>query len=105
MDISLSSAWMIRYIMLQMIMTNMSLMQISLCLSTLMLTGAATPYIHNGEVDGKVGITGRNDIGFLIWEKDSESTAGLGLGSRFKTPLLLVWVTLVNGSWGVSVQP
>ena len=83
----------------------MSPMQITLCLSSLMLTGSATPYLHNGDEDGKVGITGRNDIGFLIWEKDAETTAGLSLGSRFKTPLLPVWVARVNGGWGVLFNP
>ena len=70
-----------------------------------MLTGCATPYLHNGEEDAKVGITGRNDIGFLIWDKDEKTTVELNLGSRFKTPFLPVWVTLVNGAWGVLFNP
>ena len=51
------------------------------------------------------GIQGRTDIGFLIWEKDEERTASLKLGSRLKTPFLPIWVTRVNGNWGVLFNP
>ena len=105
----------------------------SLSLSNLMLTGSATPYLHNGilpyegdhhkyEVqilsyssfidfflfqmdEGKVGIVTRNDIGFLIWTENEETTADLNLGSRLKTPVLPVWVTCVNDHWGVLFNP
>lgn len=70
------------------------------CLVNLMLTGRASPYIHNGiivedEVD-KLGIQARNDIGLLIWERSEAVTDELRLGSRFKTPGLPVWVTCVR---------
>jgi len=87
--------------------------EITLCLSNLMLTGTATPYLHNGSVtqdgneygDGLVGIQGRTDIGFLIWEKDEDITASLNLGSRLKTSFLPIWLTRVNGNWGVLFNP
>ena len=55
--------------------------------------------------DGLVGIQGRTDIGFLIWEKDEDITASLNLGSRLKTPFLPIWLTRVNGNWGVLFNP
>ena len=92
--------------------------QITLCLSNLMLTGNATPFLHNGitNVDyneennfdygeGKVGITNRNDIGFLFWDTNPKKTQEAGLGSRLKTPVLPIWVTCVNGNWGVLFNP
>ena len=109
--------------------------QITLCLSNLMLTGSATPFLHNGILpclyteesnfdfgEGKVGvkrpcsvcagwvclqvgITGRNDIGFLLWDRDEKMTEEAGLGSRLKTPVLPIWITCVNGSWGVLFNP
>ena len=33
------------------------------------------------------------------------STASHGLGSRMKTPVLPIWVTCVNDSWGVLFNP
>ena len=47
----------------------------------------------------------RNDIGLLIWNKTIEETEKLGVGSRFKTPNLPVWVSCVNGNWGVLFNP
>ena len=91
--------------------------QISLCLSNAMLTGYATPYLFNGTkepeysdfdecyTDEKVGILDRNYIGFLIWDKTEEKTSRHGLGSRYKTPHLPIWVTSVNNQWGVLFNP
>ena len=89
-----------------------------MCLSNLMLTGTAVPYLHNGimsaDVDdatnfdygeGKVGITGRNDIGFLFWMNTEEETMDFNLGSRLKTPVLPIWVTCINDEWGVLFNP
>ena len=53
----------------------------------------------------QVGITGRNDIGFLLWDRDEKMTEEAGLGSRLKTPVLPIWITCVNGSWGVLFNP
>ena len=52
-----------------------------------------------------MGITGRNDIGFLLWDRDEKMTEEAGLGSRLKTPVLPIWITCVNGSWGVLFNP
>ena len=51
----------------------------SLCLSNLLLTGSATPFLHNGvreneEGFDEVGIAARNAIGFLMWDRTSEKT-------------------------------
>ena len=85
------------------------------CLANLMITGAATPYLHNGimaadQVGGQwgkdaTGILERNDVGFLVWTNTREETEDLGLGSRLKTPVTPVWVTCVNGQWGVLFNP
>jgi len=84
--------------------------KISMCLANLMLTGQATPYFHNGTVNDKdvgpkVGILDRNEIGLLIWQKTMEETLAFNVGSRYKTPNLPVWVSYVNGSWGVLFNP
>ena len=84
----------------------------SLCLSNLLLTGSATPFLHNGvtvtenEADlEEIGIAARNAIGFLMWDRTSEKTQKHKLGSRFKTPHLPIWVTCVNNKWGVLFNP
>ena len=89
--------------------------QMTFCLSNLMITGSCTPYLHNGimdasEVGGRLGdsatgVLGRNEIGFLVWSNNKEETSELGLGSRLKTPVTPIWVTCVNGSWGVLFNP
>ena len=108
--------------------------QISLCLSNLMLTGVATPYCHNGlmEVpttadqkfdvgftgnifvgqyfwmqfgDGKLGIVGRNEFGFLYWDCDEAKARTVDLGSRYRTPVLPLWLTCIQDSWGVLFSP
>ena len=80
------------------------------CLSNLLLTGTATPFLHNGVTENnegleEVGIVTRNAIGFLIWDRVSEKTKKHNLGSRFKTPHLPIWVTCVNNKWGVLFNP
>ena len=47
----------------------------------------------------------RSDIGLLMWQKDEEETSKLNMGSRYKTPNLPVWVSCVNGNWGVLFSP
>ena len=67
----------------------MNSVQMSLCLSNLLLTGNATPYLHNGTLqiedfdDEKWGIYDRNSIGFLIWDRNLEKTLKHNLGSRY----------------------
>merc|ERR1712079_819172 len=85
------------------------------CLINLVVLGRATPYLHNGEMQMEVeetgelmersGVIGRNDIGFLLWEKDQCRTEKWQLGSRMKTPTLPMWVTKVNGQLGVLFNP
>jgi hypothetical protein len=41
-------------------------------------------------------VTGRSDIGFLIWDRDEEKTRKYNLGSRIKTPTYPMWVTKCN---------
>ena len=53
----------------------------------------------------KVGITGRNDIGFLFWLTNEADTLDYNLGSRLKTPVLPIWVTCINDNWGVLFNP
>jgi len=65
---------------------------------------------NNNRVTGpkfveRAGAIGRNDIGFLLWEKDQLRTEKWGLGSRMKTPTLPMWVTKVNGQIGVLFNP
>jgi len=91
---------------------------ITMCLANLMMTGSATPYLHNGIMEpgdgddpnfdygeGKVGITGRNEMGLLVWQTNEYLTNKLGLGSRMKTPVLPIWITCVNDNWGVLFNP
>ena len=40
-----------------------------------------------------------------MWNKDEEETAKLNMGSRYKTPNLPLWVSCVNGHWGVLFSP
>ena len=55
--------------------------------------------------EGKIGITGRNEFGFLYWDSDEVKMAAINLGSRYKTPILPIWVTLINDNWGVLFNP
>jgi len=87
----------------------------SQCLLNLIVFGMATPYLHNGvmeiededkcEVKERTGCINRNDIGFLIWDRDESRTARWQLGSRLKTPTLPMWVTKVNDNYGVLFNP
>ena len=47
----------------------------------------------------------RNDIGFLVWEGNEDQTELLKLGSRYKTPVLPIWVTCINNNWGALFNP
>ena len=81
----------------------------------LIIIAKATPYLHNGcvnveneetgEVAERVGVEGRNEIGMLLFEKDEYTTEKWNLGSRLKTPALPMWVTMVNGTYGVLFNP
>lgn len=90
----------------------------SFCLSNLILTGCATPYLQNGSVsqtfgrtvlllspvqftEGKFGVPERNEVGLLAWCADENINKTLRVGSRLKNPPHPIWVTCVNDSWGV----
>ena len=55
--------------------------------------------------DFRIGVTNRNEIGLLIFEKNELVTAELNVGSMLKTPTLPMWVTISNGIAGVIFNP
>ncbi|ETN67484.1 hypothetical protein AND_000700 [Anopheles darlingi] len=84
----------------------------SLNVITLLLTGRATPYLHNGVVYvgdedhyavPQFGILSRGAIGLLVWEGENEAmrSASRMPGSRLKTPATPVWVSCCCGHYGV----
>ncbi|GAB0098483.1 Ubiquitin carboxyl-terminal hydrolase MINDY [Sergentomyia squamirostris] len=84
----------------------------SLNVVTLLLTGRATPYLHNGVVYvgdedhyalPQFGILQRSSIGLIVWEGDNEAVQASSRqpGSRLKTPAIPVWVTSCCGHYGV----
>ncbi|XP_055606143.1 inactive ubiquitin carboxyl-terminal hydrolase MINDY-4B [Uranotaenia lowii] len=84
----------------------------SLNIVTLMLTGRATPYLHNGVVYvgdedhyalPQFGILSRGCIGIMVWEGDNEamSSSSRQPGSRLKTPATPIWVSSCCGHYGV----
>ncbi|TMW44512.1 hypothetical protein DOY81_010405, partial [Sarcophaga bullata] len=87
----------------------------SLMIVTLLLTGRATPYIHNGVINvgdensyasPQYGILKRCAIGLLLWETEggggqTTTVAARQPGSRLKTPNCPIWITLCAGHYGV----
>ncbi|XP_050684518.1 inactive ubiquitin carboxyl-terminal hydrolase MINDY-4B [Leptidea sinapis] len=88
----------------------------SLNVTTLLLTGRATPYLHNGvqyvgDEDHyampQFGILSRSSVGLLVWYNgDESSNIGHNVsnqypGSRLKTPALPIWVTNCSGHYGI----
>ncbi|KAH8296652.1 hypothetical protein KR054_009420 [Drosophila jambulina] len=85
----------------------------SLMIVTLLLTGRATPYIHNGVVNvgdessyavPQYGVLKRCMIGLLLWDIESASAAvnqSRQPGSRLKTPNYPIWITSCTGHYGV----
>jgi len=82
-------------------------------LLNLIVIGKATPYLHNGSMvigdencgEERWGITGRNEVGFLIYDHTDTKTAQLNIGSRLKTPSLPIWVAKCNDHVGVLFNP
>ncbi|XP_059177434.1 inactive ubiquitin carboxyl-terminal hydrolase MINDY-4B-like [Physella acuta] len=86
-------------------------------LVNLTLTGSATPYLHNGEIlyddRGALlphpvhGIRSRSGVGFLFWDKGEDPEKRTEVGSMLKTPTNPIWVTKVNGIFGLlfSLNP
>ncbi|KAH8411192.1 hypothetical protein KR222_010057 [Zaprionus bogoriensis] len=85
----------------------------SLMIVTLLLTGRATPYIHNGVINvgdensyavAQYGVLKRCMIGLLLWDVESASAAvnqSRQPGSRLKTPNYPIWITSCTGHFGV----
>lgn len=89
-------------------------MEGSINIVTLLLTGRATPYLHNGVLYvgdedhyamPQFGILSRSPIGLLVWYGgDDSGKANINKqhpGSRLKTPALPIWVTSCSGHYGV----
>ncbi|XP_076813151.1 inactive ubiquitin carboxyl-terminal hydrolase MINDY-4B-like [Clavelina lepadiformis] len=80
-------------------------------LVNLLLTGNAAPYVHNGVIrcdgQGKAldrplpGIRSRSEVGFLFFNKQEHEKRRTQVGSMYKTPLVPIWVTQVNGTFGL----
>ncbi|XP_038208490.1 inactive ubiquitin carboxyl-terminal hydrolase MINDY-4B [Zerene cesonia] len=86
----------------------------SLNVTTLLLTGRATPYLHNGvqyvgDEDHyampQFGVLSRSPVGLLVWyngdDTVSNHVSNQYPGSRLKTPALPIWVTSCSGHFGV----
>lgn len=41
----------------------------------------------------------------LCWDAETNSAKEAGIGSRLKTPVLPIWVSCVNGEYGVLFNP
>ncbi|XP_072935455.1 inactive ubiquitin carboxyl-terminal hydrolase MINDY-4B isoform X3 [Epargyreus clarus] len=89
-----------------------ALVEGSLNVTTLLLTGRATPYLHNGvqyvgDEDHyampQFGVLSRSPVGLLVWYGVEENVAATinKPGSRLKTPALPIWVTCCSGHYGV----
>ncbi|XP_042221215.1 inactive ubiquitin carboxyl-terminal hydrolase MINDY-4B-like [Homarus americanus] len=82
-------------------------------LATLMLTGRATLFLHNGIIyEGsedtmakpKTGIVTRAELGLLAWKRE-EGCDQIKIGSRMKTPTLPIWISRCNDSYGLLFNP
>ncbi|XP_063593359.1 inactive ubiquitin carboxyl-terminal hydrolase MINDY-4B-like [Penaeus indicus] len=82
-------------------------------LASLILTGRATPYLHNGIIyEGneetmskpKTGVLKRAEVGHLVCQR-SENKFPVAVGSRLKTPTLPIWVVRSDDSYGVLFNP
>lgn len=92
------------------------------CCINLLLVGEAAAYFHNGTTNcndddkestlassssaaqaksAKVGVSRRSDVGFLFWDGDEPVEKRTPVGSMLKTPRHPVWVTLVDGTFGL----
>ncbi|XP_073948945.1 inactive ubiquitin carboxyl-terminal hydrolase MINDY-4B isoform X3 [Choristoneura fumiferana] len=86
----------------------------SLNVVTLLLTGRATPYLHNGVVYigdedhyamPQFGVLSRSPVGLLVWYGNEDNAKNnvnqQHPGSRLKTPAMPIWVTSCSGHYGV----
>ncbi|XP_064112362.1 inactive ubiquitin carboxyl-terminal hydrolase MINDY-4B-like [Macrobrachium nipponense] len=85
------------------------------CMATLILTGRASHYLHNGIIyegsedsmaKAKTGLLTRGEIGLLEWEKQEGKKQYINVvGSRLKTPSMPVWVVRSGEFYGVLFNP
>ncbi|XP_013181121.1 PREDICTED: protein FAM188B2-like [Papilio xuthus] len=86
----------------------------SINVTMLVLTGRATPYLHNGVMYvgdedhyamPQFGVLFRSLVGLLVWYGSDDNSSGhltkQHPGSRLKTPALPIWVTCCSGHYGV----
>ncbi|XP_047490963.1 inactive ubiquitin carboxyl-terminal hydrolase MINDY-4B-like [Penaeus chinensis] len=82
-------------------------------LASFILTGRATPYLHNGIIyEGteetmskpKTGVLKRAEVGHLVCQR-SENKFPVAVGSRLKTPTLPIWVVRSDDAYGVLFNP
>lgn len=77
-----------------------------IALYTLILTGTATPYLHNGntyyDTEGQsldkplIGIKNRSEIGLLYWDSKENDDSRTEVGSMLKTPRYPIWLLLMG---------
>ncbi|XP_052784905.1 inactive ubiquitin carboxyl-terminal hydrolase MINDY-4B-like isoform X3 [Mya arenaria] len=80
-------------------------------LMNLVITGRATQFYHNGNIiydrDGNLlpqplkGMRERSNVGLLFWDKKEDDDERTEIGSMLKTPKSPIWLTLLNGQWGL----
>jgi len=94
--------------------------QISLLTSTarstqafmnMMINGTATPFYHNGTLGCGCdenpretplhGMEQRSEVGFLYYDKSEDDKHRTEIGSMLKTPRYPIWLTMVNGVYGI----
>ncbi|CAK1600365.1 unnamed protein product [Parnassius mnemosyne] len=86
----------------------------SINVTMLLLTGRATPYLHNGVMYvgdedhyamPQYGVLSRSSVGLLVWYGGDDNSSNIVIkqhpGSRLKTPALPIWVTCCSGHYGV----
>jgi ubiquitin carboxyl-terminal hydrolase MINDY-3/4 len=49
----------------------------------------------------QVGITCRSPLGLLLWMGQEDKSAGFRIGSRLKTPVFPIWITIIGDCSGV----
>jgi len=97
----------------QMCLLHTSNFNINFSTLNLMLTGIASPFLHNGveygggedETTVENGVMVRSPIGLLVWNENEHETNSLRLGSRLKTPLNPIWLIVANNNVGVIFCP
>lgn len=77
----------------------------------LLLSGAASCFVHNGVIkydkhgrELEIPLPGprkRSEFGFLFYNKNEEEEKRTVVGCMLRTPLLPIWITQVNGSYGL----